>query len=74
MAKVNEMIGAIAQTLLDDMSRSADLRVELSEEVGYNRGYEAGYVAGQQAISRQLRGFIFNFQKLAGVSQAEFED
>lgn len=73
-ASTNEMIGAIAQTLLNDMSRRADLRVELSEEVGYNKGYEAGYVAGQAAVACRLRNFLFGIQNLAELMPKENED
>lgn len=65
MASTNEMIGAIAQTLLNDMSQSADLRVELAESLGYDKGYAAGLEAGYAAAGQELNNIITAVNRMA---------
>lgn len=67
----NEMIGMIAQTLLDDMFATSKLQVELAESVGYDKGYDAGFAAGYRVAQRKMRGAIFDMHEAAGIYSQE---
>ena len=72
--EANKIVGAIAQVLLDDMADTADMRVKLAEQIGYDRGKEEGYAEGYAAAQADIRYAMFNVRVATGSVKTYTED
>jgi hypothetical protein len=65
-SKENELIGTIAQCLLNDMADASNLRVQIAESVGFNKGYERGFDEGYASAQRDMRKAMGGVHVAAG--------
>lgn len=72
--EANKIVGAVAQVLLDDMSETADLRVKLAEQIGYDRGKDEGYTEGYADAQADIRRAMSRVQTATGAVRLLRED
>lgn len=72
--KSAELVGRIAQFMLDDMAANADLRVKLSKDIGYSDGYKVGYADGYADARQELGNQLRHLAYFAGLVPQEVQE